>query len=194
MMKRLTAGSLVLLGMLLWLPAAVAQQSGYTLVFGVPVSYQFTKDETTNQAPPAKSPSGLRVMLDTPVHVGIGFASYQSGFAEQAVPWAGRDIKYSLLELQYTIPIGIVLLGIGGGVGSAEFTPERATFGPIVQDFKKSDAKEWFLMLGAMLGKSWDVRASLHGLVINAELETNGAPSTGDLGAFLWTLGFGYHL
>lgn len=193
-MKRLTASLLLLLGMLLWLPVAVAQQSGYTLVLGVPASYQFTKDETTNQAPPAKSPSGLRVMLDTPVHVGIGFASYRAGFAEQAVPWVGRDIKYDLLELQYTIPIGIILLGIGAGVGSAEFTPERATFGPIVQDFKKSDAKEWLLALGVMLGDSWDVRASLHGLVINAELETNGVPSTGDLGAFLWTLGLGYHL
>jgi hypothetical protein len=192
-MIALALGCTIALGLLLWQPAAWAQQGRYTLVVGVPAAYRFTKDQTTQQAPEAKSPSGLRLMLSTPINVGIGFASYQSGFADPNPPWAARDIKYSLLEVQYTVPISIVLLGLGIGAGSAEFTPVRASFGPIVQDFKKSPAREWYLMLGLMLGDSWDVRVAMHALVINAQLSTNGTESTGDLGAILTTVGAGYH-
>jgi hypothetical protein len=192
-MKMWRAGGLLLMVMLLGAHTALAQKSGYAFAISLPASYKFTKDQTTNQAPPSKSPRGFQLMLDTPIHLGIGFGSYKSGFADPNPPWVARDIKYDLIEVQYTIPISIVLLGIGGGFGSAEFKPATATFGPIVQDFKKSKAKEWLLMLGVMLGDAWDVRATLHGMVINADLETNGVPSSGDVGAFLWTLGVGYH-
>jgi len=194
-MKRLVPAAIVCLGLLVCLPSAWGQKSGYTLALGVPINYHFTKDDTTQTAPDAKSPSGLRIMLETPAHIGIGYATYKSGFKDAKFPLAGRDITYRLLELQLTANFNAWLIGLGFGTGKAEFEPVRAsiTVPPIVQDFNTSDARETYLMLGLMLGDRWDVRFGYHALVIDAEFTNNGVPGKGDLGALMATLGVGYH-
>lgn len=174
-------------------PLALAQGNDWSLSVGVPVNYQFTEDEQTGIAPAAQDPSGIRVMLGTPSGLGIGFAHYEAGFADQAIPWVGRDIAYDFLEFAFRVPFDPVFIGLGFGLGEAEFTPVRATFGPITQDFLPSDAQEWFVLAGWRFAPNWDAQVSFHVLKIDAEIETNGVSSQGDLGATLAALGAGYH-
>ena len=193
-MKRLVLAAVVGLGLLVCLPSAWAQKSGYTLALGVPINYHFTKDETTQTAPDAKSPSGLRIMLETPIHLGFGFASYKSGFKDPGSPFFGRDITYRMAEVQLTANFNAWLIGLGFGRGTAQFDPMQVTLpGPITQVFFMSEARETYVMLGLMLGDRWDVRFGYHALVIDAEFTNNGVPGKGDLGALMATLGVGYH-
>ena len=193
-MKRLVLLAAACLALLLCLPAAWAQRGAYTLALGVPVIYHFTKDQTSNTAPDAKSPSGGRIMLETPLHLGFGYAKYISGFKDPASPLFGRDITYDLLELQLTANFDAWLIGLGIGSGTATFSPDAVTIpGPITQTFNQSSARETYLMLGLMLGNSWDVRFGYHALVIHAKFDVNGVPGAGDIGALMGTLGVGYH-
>ncbi len=150
-MKRLGLAAGVCLALLLCLPSAWAQKSGYTLALGVPVGYRFVAAPTTPTAPEAKSPSGGRIMLETPLHLGIGYATYQSGFKDPTYPLAGRDITYRLTEVQLTANFSAWLIGLGFGKGTAQFEPVHASSGALNQDFNKSDARERYWMLGLML-------------------------------------------
>jgi hypothetical protein len=188
-MKRLALVAGACLALLLCLPSAWAQKNSYTLAVGVPVNYHFTKDQTTNTAPDAKSPSGYRIMLETPIHLGLGYAQYKSGFKNPSAPYSNRDITYRLLEVQATANFDAWLIGLGYGTGKAAFDPVSA--GGF--DFADSKAHELYVLLGFMLGQNWDLRLSYHALVVNAELTFGGATTIGDIGALMGVLGVGYH-
>lgn len=184
------------MGLSLQLSEAFAQkEDGYSLMVGVPASFAFSKDENTDEAPPAKSPSGIRIMLNTPVNLGVGFGSYTSGFEDTEWPWNEREVEYSFLEIMFTIPAGIMRFGIGFGLGKAVFSPERGELTPgYYWDFKESSAQEWFVMVGAKLGDTFGIHAGFHAMTIDLQIEdTFGSETSGDLGATMGVVSGSYY-
>jgi len=193
------------IGLSLQLSTAQAQEDGYSVMVGLPVSYKISVDEndTNNQDLSAKSPSGLRIMVNTPVNLGVGVGSYSSQFEKSDNPnvnlfWGEREIDYSFLEIMFTIPVSIVRFGIGFGLGSAEFTPAKVSAPPpftaFYQEFKKSDAQEWFLMVGARLGDSFGVHAGFHAMTVDLVIRNyDGTEITGDFGATMGVVNGSYY-
>lgn len=188
-MKNSGIGLGILLALLVAATPAWSQDGGYSLNLGIPVSFSFSEDEQTQTTVPSKSPSGFQLMLGTPINLGIGYASFESGFTDpNDTFWLQRDIKYTFLEVVYMFTFNAGFFGIGAGVGSMEFDP--VNIGGL--DFVGGTATEWILMLGFNLGDSWNIQGGLHIMTAQVDIEFGGVTIlSGDIGATLGTLGIG---
>lgn len=189
-MNKLAIGLIAVSTLLIVSAPAWGRENKYSLNVGIPVSFEFSEDDNTQESPPSKSPSGFQLMLGTPFNLGIGFASFESGFTDSSdIVWAERDIVYNLLEIMYRFDFNFGFFGIGVGAGTAEFSPVSAG----LFDINEASVTEWFLMFGINLGDTWDIQAGFHALTAAVELEFGGTVvASGDLGATLVTAGVGY--
>lgn len=173
-------------------PVAHAQVQRWGVSLAVPLGLRFTDDPQTPTPPAADFPTGLRLALLTPMYVGVGIASYRTGFDTNAFPAAGRAVRVRLAEVQGMLPVPDGWVALGYGLGDAVFEPVSATSGVLTQEYLPSDAQEWFALAAFGIGDAWEVQLGFHLLQVDLRYRTNGAEATGRLDAQLLTGGAGY--
>jgi hypothetical protein len=196
----LAAGLCATAGLCLAAPTARAQQSGWELALGVPLSFQFTHDPQAPDPANAAFPVGLRATLLAPLRLGqdlslglgLGLAAYRTRMDNAGFPYAGRRVDYRLAELLAVVRYETGWVALGYGVGRATFDPVRAISVPLTQDYLPSDVQEWLVLAAFQVGERWDAVLGFHLLQTDARRTTNGAPATGALDGQLVSAGAGY--
>ena len=167
-MKRIKLAFLVLsISMLFSLPLQAQDNggTGFSLFSGgkwflsaeIPVSYTFNTSADGSALEADGAPVGVLLFAHTPIMAGVGLEYYSISLKDTS---STGDIKNSvtitMLDAFYSLPIPVVIIGIGGGIGYAEVTGDNAGY------FEQTTAYQYFLRAGVAIPSIWQFYLSIH--------------------------------
>ena len=128
---------------------------------GVPLSQTFTKleDSDGNKVKP-DSVSGTFIQVGVPILPGIGMDNIESNFGDS-------KIATTIYNLYYLLPIPVINLTLGAGVGSTEFKCEGCS-----SLYDKGATSQWYASFGFPIIPLFDLHLSYRS--INAKVEGKG--------------------
>ena len=150
---------------------------------GVPLSQTFTKweDSDGNKVKP-DSVSGTFIQVGVPILPGIGMDNIESK--------VGSDIKIAttIYNLYYLLPIPVINLTLGAGVGSTEFKCEDCS-----SLYDKGATSQWYTSFGFPIIPLFDLHLSYRS--INAKVKGKGLAEGAevDFSSNVMGLGIGFN-
>jgi len=121
---------------------------------GVPFSHSFSKDYKSDGT------SGYFLAVELPVLVGVGIDKYKT--KDKETP--GMKIETSMYNIFYTLPIPIINLTLGLGMGETELTCPAGTLGsgtPVCSTiYDKGSASQWYTSVGMPILPFFDLHLS----------------------------------
>lgn len=158
---------------------------------GIPVYHTFDdlKVEWDNADPTTElesdgMPSGVLFHVNIPFFPGLGYESYETKLKQKSGTTLGTDMKLqtTLYDIFYLLPIPIINVTIGGGIGNAKLTTsdKNSSSGTITQ---------YFVQLGLPLLAVIDIHLSYH--TINGKVKYDGASKI-DIGGNTVALGMAF--
>ena len=128
---------------------------------GIPLSQTFTKleDSDGNKVKP-ESVSGTFIQVGVPILPGIGMDNIESKFDDS-------KIATTIYNLYYLLPIPVINLTLGAGVGSTEFKCEDCS-----SLYDKGATSQWYASFGFPIIPLFDLHLSYRS--INAKVEGKG--------------------
>ena len=128
---------------------------------GVPLSQTFTKleDSDGNKVKP-ESVSGTFIQVGVPILPGIGMDNFESKFSDS-------KIATTIYNLYYLLPIPVINLTLGAGVGSTEYKCDGCS-----SLYDKGATSQWYTSLGFPIIPLFDLHLSYRS--INAKVKGKG--------------------
>ena len=128
---------------------------------GIPLSQTFTKleDSDGNKVKP-ESVSGTFIQVGVPILPGIGMDNIESNFGDS-------KIATTIYNLYYLLPIPVINLTLGAGVGSTEFKCEGCS-----SLYDKGATSQWYTSFGFPIIPLFDLHLSYRS--INAKVKGKG--------------------
>ena len=128
--------------------------------------------------------SGYFIQVGIPILPGIGMDSYKTGLdvdpGEEAV-----DLETSIYNLYYLLPIPVINITLGAGVGSTELKcPSCAAW------FDKSSATQVYASLGFPIIPLFDLHLSYRSVSSKVKIKSGGEH---DMGGNVMGLGIGFN-
>lgn len=154
-MKQLIVG-LAAFAVLGWM-APPAQADFFAVGYDLPVS-------VTVDGEAGEDISGYKLTLATPIAVGLAFESYAATFAGDN---SSTRIEFSFYELFWDLPVPLINVQIGGGVGTArpEITEPKG-FDKVYDDAAMT---QYYVSLGLPIAVLFDVHVGYHVFAGTAE-------------------------
>ena len=151
---------------------------------GVPLSHTFTGKYDGGDEVKSDGVSGTFVQIGVPILPGIGMDSYKTGLkvlpGEEAV-----DLETSIYNLYYLLPIPVINITLGAGVGSTELKCSYcATW------FDKGSATQVYASLGFPIIPLFDLHLSYRSVSSKVKIKTGGEH---DFGGNVMGLGIGFN-
>jgi len=130
----------------------------FTLSAGVPFSHSFND---TNVAE-SDGTSGVFLAAKLPIMVGVGLDMYDTKLKDSTI-----KLRTAMYDIFYQLPIPIVNLTLGLGLGSTELKCESCSI------YDKGTATQWYTSVGIPFLPFFDVHLSLRR--VSSKIKTNAA-------------------
>ena len=148
---------------------------------GVPLSHTFTGKESDGTEIKSDGVSGIFIQVGVPVLPGIGMDSYKTKIKSDAL----LELETVIYNLYYLLPIPIINLTIGAGVGSTELQCNGcAAF------YDKGTANQWYASLGMPIIPLFDLHLSYRSVSSKIKIISGGEH---DFSGNVMGLGIGFN-
>ena len=148
---------------------------------GMPLSHTITGKESDGTEIKSDGVSGIFIQVGVPVLPGIGMDSYKTKIKSDAL----LELETVIYNLYYLLPIPIINLTIGAGVGSTELQCNGcAAF------YDKGTANQWYASLGMPIIPLFDLHLSYRSVSSKIKIISGGEH---DLSGNVMGLGIGFN-
>ena len=148
---------------------------------GVPLSHTFTGKYNGGDEVKSDGVSGYFIQVGVPILPGIGMDSYKTKLKDNV----DTDVETSIYNLYYLLPIPIINLTIGVGVGSTELKCSTCA-----ADFDKGPATQAYASLGFPIIPLFDLHLSYRSVSSKVKIKSGGEH---DFGGNVMGLGIGFN-
>ena len=152
------------------------------LSVGVPLSHSMTGQFTSGNDIESEGVSGTLVQIGVPILPGIGIDSYKTKLKDQG----DIDLETSIYNLYYLLPIPIINLTIGAGVGSTKLSCDGCD-----SAFDKGSATQVYASLGFPIIPLFDLHLSYRS--VSSKLKNKSGSAEHDFGGNVMGLGIGFN-
>ena len=154
---------------------------------GVPFSHSFSKDHKSDGT------SGYFLAVKLPIMVGVGIDKY----ATKNKDLAGQKVETSMYNIFYQLPIPVINLTLGLGMGETELTCPAGTFeglGDCSTLYDKGNATQWYTNVGIGIIPFFDLHLSYRSVTAK-KMKTKEAygGETHDFSGSVMGLGIGFN-
>ena len=146
---------------------------------GVPMSHTITGKNNDGSEIKAKSVSGTVIQVGVPMLPGIGIDSYKTKLEDSTT-----ELATMIYNLYYLLPIPIINLTLGAGVGSTELQCEDCAA------FAKGTANQWYVSFGMPIIPLFDLHLSYRSVSSKIKIISGGEH---DLSGNVMGLGIGFN-
>ena len=147
---------------------------------GVPLSHTITGKTNVGSEIKAKGVSGTFIQVGVPMLPGIGIDSYKSKLEDDVT-----ELATMIYNLYYLLPIPIINLTLGAGVGSTEMQ-----CGTCAASFDKGTANQWYVSFGMPIIPLFDLHLSYRSVSSKIKIISGGEH---DLSGNVMGLGIGFN-
>ena len=149
---------------------------------GVPLSHTFTGKYNGGDEVKSDGVSGYFIQIGVPILPGIGMDSYKTKLKDWSDP---TDLETSIYNLYYLLPIPVINITLGAGVGSTEIK-----FSGSEKYFDKGPASQVYASLGFPIIPLFDLHLSYHSVSSKVKIKSGGEH---DMGGNVMGLGIGFN-
>ena len=147
---------------------------------GVPMSHTITGKTNDGSEIKAKGVSGTFIQVGVPMLPGIGIDSYKTKLEDSTT-----ELATMIYNLYYLLPIPIINLTLGAGVGSTEMQ-----CGTCAASFDKGTANQWYVSFGMPIIPLFDSHLSYRSVSSKIKIISGGEH---DLSGNVMGLGIGFN-
>ena len=147
---------------------------------GVPLSHTITGKTNDGSESKAKGVSGTFIQVGVPMLPGIGIDSYKTKLEDSTI-----ELATMIYNLYYLLPIPIINLTLGAGVGSTEMQ-----CGTCAASFDKGTANQWYVSFGMPIIPLFDLHLSYRSVSSKIKIISGGEH---DLSGNVMGLGIGFN-
>jgi len=157
----------------------------FSVSVGVPVSHTLTGKDVEDEEIKSDGVSGVFIQIGVPVLPGIGIDSYNTKIKDSEI-YLGTTIY----NLYYLLPIPVINLTVGVGIGSTELQCEGCS-----DYYKKGSANQWYTSLGMSIITLFDLHLSYRSVSSKIEVKAGDANAgkKNDLSGNVMGLGIGFN-
>ena len=149
---------------------------------GVPLSHTFTGKYNGGDEVKSDGVSGYFIQIGVPILPGIGMDSYKTKLKDWSDP---TDLETSIYNLYYLLPIPVINITLGAGVGSTEIK-----FSGSEKYFDKGPASQVYASLGFPIIPLFDLHLSYRSVSSKVKIKSGGEH---DMGGNVMGLGIGFN-
>jgi len=147
---------------------------------GVPLSHTITGKNNDGSEIKAKGVSGTFIQVGVPMLPGIGIDSYKTKLDDDVT-----ELATMIYNLYYLLPIPIINLTLGAGVGSTEMQ-----CGTCAASFDKGTANQWYVSFGMPIIPLFDLHLSYRSVSSKIKIISGGEH---DFSGNVMGLGIGFN-
>jgi len=149
---------------------------------GVPLSHTITGKYSDGSEIKSEGVSGYFIQIGVPMLPGIGMDSYKTKLKDQTPE---IEVATMIYNLYYLLPIPIINLTLGAGVGSTELQCEDCAA------FAKGTANQWYVSFGMPIIPLFDLHLSYRS--VSSKIKNKSGSDEHDLGGNVMGLGIGFN-
>ena len=150
---------------------------------GVPLSHTFTGKYHNGTEVKSDGVSGAFIQVGVPVLPGIGIDSYKTKLKDNTPT---IEVATMIYNLYYLLPIPVINLTLGVGVGSTELQCDTCA-----TSFDKGSASQWYASFGMPIIPLFDLHLSYRS--VSSKIKTKTGSAEHDLGGNVMGLGIGFN-
>ena len=147
--------------------------------FGVPLSHTFTGKYSNGEEVKSDGVSGAFIQVGVPILPGIGIDSYKTKLKDQDE----LEVATMIYNLYYLLPIPIINLTLGVGVGSTELQCGDCT--------AKGSASQWYASFGMPIIPLFDLHLSYRS--VSSKIKNKSGSMEHDVSGNVMGLGIGFN-
>jgi len=147
---------------------------------GVPLSHTITGKNNDGSEIKAKGVSGAFIQVGVPMLPGIGIDSYKTKLEDSTI-----ELATMIYNLYYLLPIPIINLTLGAGVGSTELQCETCA-----ASLDKGTANQWYVSFGMPIIPLFDLHLSYRSVSSKIKIISGGEH---DFSGNVMGLGIGFN-
>ena len=147
---------------------------------GVPLSHTFTGKYSNGEEVKSDGVSGAFIQVGVPMLPGIGMDSYKTKLKDQTPT---IEVATMIYNLYYLLPIPIINLTLGVGVGSTELQCGDCT--------AKGSASQWYASFGMPIIPLFDLHLSYRS--VSSKIKRKTGSTEHDFGGNVMGLGIGFN-
>ena len=147
---------------------------------GIPFSHSFTGNWYDGDAVKSDGVSGTFIQVGVPMLPGIGMDSYKTKLKDSTA-----ELATMIYNLYYQLPIPIISLTLGAGVGSTEL--QCAT----CSSYDKGTANQWYASLGMPIIPLFDLHLSYRS--VSSKIKALSGGGELDVGGNVMGVGIGFN-
>ena len=150
---------------------------------GVPLSHTFTGKYHNGNEVKSDGVSGAFIQVGVPMLPGIGIDSYKTKTKDNTPT---VEVATMIYNLYYLLPIPVINLTLGVGVGSTEFQCSYCA-----TDFDKGSASQWYASFGMPIIPLFDLHLSYRS--VSSKIKSKTGSTEHDFGGNVMGLGIGFN-
>ena len=150
---------------------------------GVPLSHTFTGKYQNGEEVKSDGVSGAFIQVGVPLLPGIGMDSYKTKLKDNTPT---IEVATMIYNLYYLLPIPVINLTLGVGVGSTELQCDTCA-----TSFDKGSASQWYASFGMPIIPLFDLHLSYRS--VSSKIKTKTGSAEHDLGGNVMGLGIGFN-
>ena len=150
---------------------------------GVPLSHTFTGKYHDGAEVKSDGVSGAFIQVGVPLLPGIGMDSYKTKLKDNTPT---IEVATMIYNLYYLLPIPVINLTLGVGVGSTELQCDTCA-----ASFDKGSASQWYASFGMPIIPLFDLHLSYRS--VSSKIKTKTGSAEHDLGGNVMGLGIGFN-
>ena len=148
---------------------------------GVPLSHTITGKNNDGNEIKTDGVSGAFIQVGVPILPGIGIDSYKTKFENVTT-----ELATMIYNLYYLLPIPIINLTLGVGVGSTELQCSTCS-----ADYDKGTANQWYVSFGMPIIPLFDLHLSYRS--VSSKIKEKSGTNEHDLSGNVMGLGIGFN-
>ena len=150
---------------------------------GVPLSHTFTGKYQNGEEVKSDGVSGAFIQVGVPVLPGIGIDSYKTKLKDNTPT---IEVATMIYNLYYLLPIPVINLTLGVGVGSTELQCDTCA-----TSFDKGSASQWYASFGMPIIPLFDLHLSYRS--VSSKIKSKTGSTEHDFGGNVMGLGIGFN-
>ena len=150
---------------------------------GVPLSHTFTGKYHNGEEVKSDGVSGAFIQVGVPLLPGIGMDSYKTKLKDNTPT---IEVATMIYNLYYLLPIPIINLTLGVGVGSTELQCDTCA-----TSFDKGSASQWYASFGMPIIPLFDLHLSYRS--VSSKIKSKTGSTEHDFGGNVMGLGIGFN-
>ena len=150
---------------------------------GVPLSHTFTGKYQDGEEVKSDGVSGAFIQVGVPMLPGLGIDNYKTKLKDNTPT---IEVATMIYNLYYLLPIPVINLTLGVGVGSTELQCDTCA-----TSFDKGSASQWYASFGMPIIPLFDLHLSYRS--VSSKIKTKTGSAEHDLGGNVMGLGIGFN-